>query len=106
MATIEFSEVRRDGDGTYWRVELYDESKTFPVAYAYCVVMGGSHCQLNFICVADQWRGRGHGKVIVEAIKSRWPNFHRTGPMDERGEGLQQSTMGEEERLQRWEEEQ
>ena len=80
----------------YWHVEFYDDETpgglTSPVGVAYvCELVGKQAAQLNFIFVADQWRGNGYGKQLVEAIKARWPNLTWTGGMDERGEGLLRS---------------
>lgn len=80
---IQFCEMRRDGDATFWNVEAYPEGiKTFPVATAYVVEVRGT-AFLNFILVADQWRRLGYGTSVIDAIRERWPDFQSTGPMDE-----------------------
>ncbi len=87
--TVNFRQVKSDGDFNFWHVELYDESLMFPAGTAY--VIANDHtgfAQLNFILVVDEWRNRGHGTGLVKAIQGRWPNLVATGPMGPPGEQL------------------
>jgi len=85
-ARIEFVKMRSDGPIVYWNVEAYSpEGSMFPVGTGY-VVDAGKVAQLSFILVADQWRRQGYGAAIIEACKSRWPNFVSTTSMDSSSE--------------------
>lgn len=85
---INFRKVKSDSRFDLWHVELFDESDLFPVGTAYVIADQTGFAQLNFILVADQWRNRGHGKRLVDAIKDRWPKLTATSAMGNAGESL------------------
>ena len=82
---------------TLWHLEYYEDfaedgtphrRRGFPVGIAFVIEVDGSGAQLNFVFVADQWRGRGYGKELLLAAQARWPGLTWTGAMDEAGAGL------------------
>lgn len=88
--------VRGTDSLKYWHVEIYDADSIpgammFPVGIAYVVEAVERCAQLQFVFVADQWRGKGFGKRLLIAIKQRWPAIVSTSPIDEAGERLLRS---------------
>lgn len=88
---IYFREVKEpyysDGEEVlikYWHVEYYDDTsidggKMFPVGVAYVVELPNQSTELQYVVMADQWRGRGFAKKLVSAAKERWPELNWKG---------------------------
>ena len=72
-----------------WCVEYYDDVGTmFPVGMVWVAEIVGVGAQVSFVLVADEWRRNGIGKMLMESVKSRWPNIVVTGPMGDSGKAL------------------
>jgi ribosomal protein S18 acetylase RimI-like enzyme len=72
-----------------WCVEYYDDAGTmFPVGMVWVAEIVGVGAQMSFVLVADEWRRNGIGKMLMESVKSRWPNIVATGPMGDSGKAL------------------
>lgn len=85
---IVFRRIREEDGAHYWYVEAYsDEGSMFPVGTAYVLVYE-SVVQLNFMFVADQWRGQGFANEILQAVKTRWPHATATGAMNKTSQHL------------------
>ena len=78
-----------------WQVEFYsDEGTMFPVGLAWVLVFD-SHAQLQFFMVADDWRGQGVGRRLLEACRERWSMLRHTSPMTPLAEKLLRSVFPE-----------
>ena len=101
---IFFREVKEpyysDGDDAtvkYWHVEYYDDTsidggRTFPVGVAYIVEIPDHSAELQYVVMADQWRGRGFAKELVRVAKERWPCLNWSGATSAPGAAILRST--------------
>lgn len=76
-----------------WYLEYYLDDEpcrwAFPVGTAYVLeIPKANAAQLNFVLVADRWRGQGIAKQLLLAAKERWPNIGSTGAIGPEGAGL------------------
>lgn len=96
----ETTEPHPSGPVKFWHLEYYEDfaedgspqkRRGFPVGVAYVAEVPNQGAQLNFIFVADQWRGRGYGKELLLAARQRWPMLTWTSAMGDAGAGLLRS---------------
>lgn len=87
--TIYFRQVNEPYSirNVFWHVEYYEGSPLFPVGLCVVAAVGGG-AQLNFVFVADQWRGRGIARKLVSACIGRWPNLQGTLGISDGGDAL------------------
>lgn len=76
----------RIGKGIFWQVEYYaEEGSVFPVGSAYVESPPSGPPRMNFMLVADQWRGRGIASVMMAACVEKWPDLEFTTPIGRGG---------------------
>lgn len=76
----------RIGKGIFWQVEFYaEEGSVFPVGTAYVESPPSGPPLLNFMLVADQWRGRGIASSMMAACVEKWPDLEFSTPISRGG---------------------
>jgi len=76
----------RIGRGIFWQVEYYaEEGSVFPVGTAYVESPPSGPPRMNFMLVADQWRGRGIASAMMAACVEKWPDLEFTTPISRGG---------------------
>ena len=76
----------RIGKRIFWQVEYYaEEGSVFPVGTAYVESPPSGPPKMNFLLVADQWRGRGIASSMMAACVEKWPGLEFSTPISRGG---------------------